>query len=238
MSATFTEPIPNTKPLESRDPASEFGDYGRAVEVLTITDEGAVWKPAIIVRTLDGGRAFEIKRASEGELLETATVAAEDLREHQPAIIAMMRACLVCASRAVLLTVKGKQAQQLFYVACETCGSYLTDTEPKQTAPETSPTMFVHKHDDEAGTRKHFFNAMETGELVECDEMYFEEMLDILPVAYISTMFFVGGVNRRIAYTFAEGEMKLVAFWRVRQPGQPVRYRNFCQQTDIMNPLA
>lgn len=70
--------------------------------------------------------------------------------------------------------------------------------------------------------------AMHSGNVIEIDSDIFDYFLGVLPPIYMGRTMFIGGKNRYVAYGFAEGYEKIVAFWSEGE-------HYYCQQTKEMN---
>lgn len=212
---------------------------GRAVEIrVTGSDEGCpeIWQTGEIVKAL---AADVFEAFFDINPRQKFPVSAADVRDPQPPYHVRPTACAVCGSPASFRQVPNifrDLSGIVFKVTCSTCGKYLTTDEPQETTDATPATFKRHVYDDQEreGTRGEFFAAMNSGELVEIDDGWFEEMLDCLPPKGMNCRIEVKGVHRLASFLFAEGWMMLVAFWTARQADGSLRY--FCQMTDTENP--
>jgi hypothetical protein len=77
-----------------------------------------------------------------------------------------------------------------------------------------------------------YLNAVETGKTVEVTEQTFDYFLNVLPPVYMHRLVMIDGVERRVAFGFAEGCEHIVAFWKARGVHG---MRCFCKRTSEMN---
>ena len=79
-----------------------------------------------------------------------------------------------------------------------------------------------------------YLNAVESGESIEITHDTFDYFLEVLPPVYMSRRMILDGIEREVAFGFAEGAELSTAFW-IEKKGSDIHF--FCKRTHEMTRL-